>query len=366
MSGLGFLASMALSSQTGNAAHTGPRGAAVPFTTYEAEAPANRTTGKVVKMTGIPTRTTAAPELEASGRGYVEMMKAGDYLDFPNVRAANTIVIRHCIPDAPTGGGLSATLSLSVNNAFRQSLPLSSRHNWLYGEAGQNGQSNDPSAGAPHVFWDETRFFIKGGVKQGDTIRLQKDAADTAAFYRVDLIDLESAPDPLPPPAAGTYLSVTDHGANGSDSADDTAAIQACIAAAKPHKKKGGMRCPPAPITRARSSTWRERQQALACGGTMVDRHSNSAVSAAAWVSAAADKRRFLTCVTRRTSTLAGASSGAGRSRPPSAIARTGGWRTSGSPTHVGFWMSGAGRCMRGCRVVHLRGRHQPQPRLQQ
>ncbi len=237
ISSLALLASPMLSDATGKTTDTTPRGATVPFTTIEAEAPDNRTTGQVIKMTGLPTRTTMTPELEASGRAYVELNKIGDYLDFSNMRAANTIVLRHCIPDAPTGDGLTATLSLYVNNTLRQSLTLSSKYNWLYGEAGQNGQSDDPAAGTPHVFWDETRFFIKDGVKQGDTIRLQKDAADTAAFYRVDSIDLETAPDPLPPPAAGTYLSVIDYGANGSDTADETAAIQACIAAAKEQKK---------------------------------------------------------------------------------------------------------------------------------
>lgn len=209
------------------------RGAVVPFTTYEAEAPANSTTGTMVSMTTLPTSTTSTPELEASGRAFVELDATGERLDFPNVRAANALVIRHCIPDAPMGGGITATLSLYVNGVFRQTIPLSSRHNWLYGTAGQNGQSNDPTAGTAHVFWAETQAFITGGVQAGDTLSLQKDAGDTAAFYRLDCLDLETAPDPLAPPAAGTYLSVIDYGATGDDSTDDTAAIASCITAAK-------------------------------------------------------------------------------------------------------------------------------------
>ena len=42
-----LLASLALSFETRIAPNTGPRGATVPFTTYEAEATAHRTTGKV-------------------------------------------------------------------------------------------------------------------------------------------------------------------------------------------------------------------------------------------------------------------------------------------------------------------------------
>jgi hypothetical protein len=216
---------------------TSKRGASVPFTTYEAEA-TNRGKGQVITMHSLPGKAESTPELEASGRGYVQLDARGDYVEFPRVRAANTIVVRHCIPDDPGGNGTTATLSLFVNRKFRQSLTLSSKHNWLYGKEGENGQANEPSAGQSHVFWDESRFFITGGgVRQGDTIRLQKDSTDTATFYRVDLIDLETAPEPLSPPPAGSFLSVVDYGANGTDTNDDTAAIKRCIDDAKAQKK---------------------------------------------------------------------------------------------------------------------------------
>jgi parallel beta-helix repeat protein len=50
-------------------------------------------------------------------------------------------------------------------------------------------------------------------------------------------VDLEAVPAPLLPPAAGTYLSITDYGANGSDANDDTTAIQNCITDAKAQGK---------------------------------------------------------------------------------------------------------------------------------
>lgn len=225
--------SLVVSIGTGLAATTG---APVPFTTYEAEDPANTTTGTVVMMSGTPSATVATPEMEASGRGYVALTARGQYLDFHNVQAANTIVVRHCIPDAARGGGITATLSLYVNGVFRQSLSLSSTYNWLYGQGGNNGQSNSPSAGSPHVFWDETRFFITGGVNQGDTLRLEKGSSDSAQYYRIDSIDLEMAPAALPPPST-PYLSVMSYGATGNGRTDDTAAIQRCINAAQAAKK---------------------------------------------------------------------------------------------------------------------------------
>lgn len=216
------------------------RGAPVPFVTIEAEAPGHATSGRLVRMVAPPAPATTSPELEASGRAYVALESEGQYWQTTVPIRANAINVRHCIPDAPNGGGTTATLSLYVNDTLRQRLSLSSKHAWLYGHnpaTGSNGQSNDPNAGPPHAFWDETRAFITGGVQKGDTIRLQKDPLDAATFYWIDSIDLEDVSAPIPAPAVGTYLDVTSFGADGSDSADDTAAIQACISAAKSQGK---------------------------------------------------------------------------------------------------------------------------------
>jgi hypothetical protein len=205
-------------------------GARTPFTTCEAEDPANVTTG-VIRVMGEPIEPS--PEREASGYGYVELNRTGQYLDFATLPAADGIVVRHCIPDAPEGGGQSATLGLYINGERRLSLTLSSHHNWLYSKtssAGENGQSNTPTA-FPHVFWDESRFIVPGGIKPGDRVRLQKDATDTADFYRIDLIDAEPVAPPLERPAQA--LAITDFGAAGKDAATDTAAILACLAAAR-------------------------------------------------------------------------------------------------------------------------------------
>ncbi len=212
---------------------TGRRGATVPFVTYEAEAPTNQFKGTKVLMSGLPTREASTPEMEASGRGYIQLTQVGDFVEFPTLQGANALVLRQCIPDAPTGGGITAPLSLYVNGKFREKLTLSSRHNWLYGEAGENGQSNDPTKGQAHVFWDEARFLLSKPIRKGDTVRLQKDVTDTADFYRIDLADLEMAPPSLAPPPKGTFLSVADFGAKGDDKIDDTLAITNCINAAK-------------------------------------------------------------------------------------------------------------------------------------
>ncbi len=209
-----------------------PCGASTPFETIEAESPSNKCSGSKVVM-GVPPRSDEpSPEREASGYGYVELAKGGDFLEIKAPKAVNAIVVRHCIPDAPKGGGIEATLGLYVNGKRVQSLQLSSKYNWLYGskEPGGNGQSNLPDKYA-HVFWDETRFLIEGGVKEGDALRFQKDAQDSAAFYRIDLVDLEMAPEPLPKPE--NSISAAEFGAKGENADADTFALENCIDAAK-------------------------------------------------------------------------------------------------------------------------------------
>lgn len=211
-------------------------GADVPFITLEAESPDVRTNGQVIRLKALPGVSHQSPELEASGRAHVELRNVGDFVEFTSPSAFNTMVIRHCIPDAPEGGGIEATLGLYVNGQRRQSITLSSRHNWLYGtgKVGENGQSDTPTP-FPHVFWDEADLFIEGGVQPGDIIRLQKDEQDTAEFYRIDLVDLEMVGPPLPQPE--NSLAVADYGATGKDAATDTAAMKRCIADAKAQGK---------------------------------------------------------------------------------------------------------------------------------
>ncbi len=213
---------------------TGSVGASVAFLTHEAESSDNTTNGAIVSLKALPSGPESSPELEASGRAFVELTAPDHFLEFPVTAPANTLVVRHCTPDAPGGGGQKSTLSVYVNGVRRQALTLESRYNWLYGDPTRGKRSNDPAHGLPQVFWDETRYHLEGAALQpGDRLRLQKDAADTASYYRIDLIDLELAPPPIERPADETSLSVVDFGAGKGDVKADTAAIKACIAAAR-------------------------------------------------------------------------------------------------------------------------------------
>jgi hypothetical protein len=174
-------------------------GATVPFTTYEAEDMTTDVDGGAIMMSKAPPPNplpnplpTATLEdlaaIESSGRAFVSLLHTGDYVELKVKASANRFVVRFSVPDSTGGGGIDTQVGLYVNGV-RQTLPLSSAHAWLYGPANSD---NTPSDGSPHHFWDEAQAVIPN-VVPGDTIRLQRDAEDTAAFYWIDLVDLEEA-----------------------------------------------------------------------------------------------------------------------------------------------------------------------------
>lgn len=194
------------------------RGASVPWIEYEAED--GSTNGAVLDAT----RAFGEIAAESSGRRSVRLDAAGQYVQFTAAQEANSVVVRYVIPDAPAGGGITATLSLYVNGAFRQKLGLTSRYAWSYGGAEQT--LNEPAAGGAHHFFDEARALV-GAIPAGATVALQKDDDDAAEYYVVDLIDLEQVAPPQDMPAG--FVSIADCGAVPDDNADDRRALEECI-----------------------------------------------------------------------------------------------------------------------------------------
>jgi hypothetical protein len=214
-------------------------GATTPFVSYEAEAGNVGGGATVVSLTSPPTTEYSSAMLEASGHAYVHLSDSGQYVEWVNKTGTNItfINLRESIPDAPNGGGITATLNLYVNGEMRQSLAVNSKQSWLYeggaNNSNYNGNDQNPADGDPRVFFDDVHAFIVGApVAPGDTIRLQKDAANTASFYDIDVVDVEAPPGPLIEPA--NALSITDYGAvANAPTTDSTSGIQKCINAAQ-------------------------------------------------------------------------------------------------------------------------------------
>ncbi|MCT7352352.1 discoidin domain-containing protein [Streptomyces sp. 15-116A] len=226
------------------------RGAAVPYTEYEAED--GRYQGTLLTTDKKRTFGHTNFGTESSGRKSVRLNSTGDQVEFTSTSAANSIVVRNSIPDAAGGGGREATLSLYADGEFVRKLTLSSKHSWLYGNTDSpEGLTNTPGGDARRLF-DESHALLTATYPAGTTFRLQRDAGDTAAFYIVDLIDLEQVAPPSPKPASCT--SITEYGAVPNDGIDDTDAIQRAVTA----DQKGAIDCVWIP-----AGQWRQEQKIL-------------------------------------------------------------------------------------------------------
>ena len=215
-------------------------GATVPFMSYEGESGALAGGASIVSVTAPPTTPYSSPELEASGHAFAVLNSTGESVTWTNDTSQNftAINLRSCIPDAPTGGGITSTIDLYVNGTFRQALSVNSMQNYCYEGTNYNGQADkNPADGDPRGFWNDTHAFITGTpVAPGDTITLQKDAANGAAFYYIDVADLENPPAPSTQPP--NSLSILDYGAVSNNvSTDNTTAINNCFSAAQSQGK---------------------------------------------------------------------------------------------------------------------------------
>lgn len=214
-------------------------GATTPFISYEAEAGTLGGNAAIVTLT-TPTTRFSSPELESSGHAYVALKNTGDYVEWKNQtgKSITFVNVRASIPDAPAGGGITATLSVYVNGAMRQTLTLNSKQTYGYeGNDHYNSETQNPSDGNPRTFWDEYHGFLTGAaLAPGDTIRLQKDPGNSANFYDIDVIDLEAPPPPIAQPAGS--LSILDYGVKANDpNTDNSTQLQNAINAAQTQKK---------------------------------------------------------------------------------------------------------------------------------
>ncbi|MDT0401547.1 CARDB domain-containing protein [Streptomyces edwardsiae] len=203
------------------------RGAAVPYTEYEAEDGGYRGT----LLTADAERTFGHTNFatESSGRESVRLDSTGQYVQFSSTNPANSIVVRNSVPDAPGGGGAETTLSLYADGEFVQKIGLSSKHSWLYGTTDDpEGLTNTPGNDARRLF-DESHALLGATYPAGTVFRLQRDADDNAAFHIVDLVDLEQVAPAADKPAG--CVSITEYGAVPNDGIDDTDALQRAVTA---------------------------------------------------------------------------------------------------------------------------------------
>ncbi|MFI7606552.1 glycosyl hydrolase family 28-related protein [Micromonospora sp. NPDC049366] len=224
------------------------KGARVGFLEQEAENAV--TNGEVIG----PDRTAYTLPSEASGRRAVKLLP-GRHVEFTLPAAANAITVRYSIPDAPSGGGITAPLDVAVNGKRIRTMTLTSEYAWLYN---QYPFSNDPNADLLHPDWwitecscvpaattpfptiqkpfrpshfyDEQRLLLGRTYRAGDRIRLTAPAGTAAAWTVIDLLDSELV---APPRVRLLAANVLAFGADPTGRRDSAPAIERAIAFAK-------------------------------------------------------------------------------------------------------------------------------------
>ncbi|MEU3055582.1 CARDB domain-containing protein [Streptomyces griseus] len=226
------------------------RGAAVPYTELEAEDA--EYDGTLLQSDAVRTFGHTNYATESSGRESVRLDSTGEFVEFTSTAPSNSVVVRNSIPDAPGGGGREATISLYADGEFVRKLDLSSKHSWLYGNTDSpEGLTNTPGGDARRLF-DESHALLAQTYPAGTKFRLQRDASDNAAFYVIDLIDLEQVAAPSSQPSG--CVSITTYGAVANDGIDDTDAIQRAVTA----NQNGEIDCVWIP-----AGQWRQEQKIL-------------------------------------------------------------------------------------------------------
>ncbi|GAB1338864.1 discoidin domain-containing protein [Streptomyces sp. E-15] len=183
-------------------------GAALPFTSVEAESAAG--TGTKIG----PDYTQGTPASEASGRQAVRLA-AGQRVEFTVPRAANAVNVAYSVPD-----GQSGSLDVYVNGArLAKTLPVTSKYSYV---------DTGWIAGAKtHHFFDNARLLLGRDVQAGDKVAFES----TGTQVTVDVADFEQVAAAAAQPAGS--VSVVSKGADPSGNGDSTQAFRDAIAAAQ-------------------------------------------------------------------------------------------------------------------------------------
>lgn len=208
-----------------------PRGALVPWTTYDQDNLDALGGGAAVLA---PTYDRLLVQSEAQKRSCVLLGSEGDSVRWTLTEEAGALTIRYAIEDTPSGGGTNGTLSLDIRDGGgalieTQSVPVTSEQAWVYFDTSMV-ESNLPSFGRPAKRFNEARVKTAFPLLAGYTLELRRAGGEPKIW--IDTVETEPLPAPVTVNPAD-YYSVLDYGATTNDAIDDWSAFNSCIAAAE-------------------------------------------------------------------------------------------------------------------------------------
>jgi hypothetical protein len=213
----------------------GGAGATLPYVEMEAH---NATTNGTILG---PSYTLGNLAFDAVDHQAVQLNGQGQYVQFKLTQQANSINLRYSIPDATSGGGINASLSIYINGVKQANdLQLTSKYSWVYGPPNfsnctQTVWSKTPGGTPSHQF-DEMHVLLPQ-MAAGKTVKLQVDKENTAPWYAIDVADFQEVAAPLTEPSG--YISVTGspYNADPTGAKDSTTAIQNAVNAGETQGK---------------------------------------------------------------------------------------------------------------------------------
>ena len=162
-----------------------------PYIRYEAEPGFCSSNGSFL----APSDRIPDVQSEATNQTALSLAAPGDWVEWTCQKAAEGMVIRFSIPDAPEGGGTKGILALYVDGEKIRDIELDSYHAWQYKKPGAGPYlwyfDNTP---APDKYarmqYDDKRVLLEEKIPAGATFRLVKEDAG-AGPYTIDFVELE-------------------------------------------------------------------------------------------------------------------------------------------------------------------------------
>ncbi|NBD23874.1 glycosyl hydrolase [Paenibacillus sp. T1] len=211
---------------TANLVAYAARGASMPYTRYDTQ---DASLGGGASVKSAPTFDQSLTASEASGQSYAALPSNGSYAQWTirQGEGGTGVTMRFTMPDSSNGMGSNGSLDVYVNGAKTKTISLTSYYSWQYFASDQPADA--PGGGRPLFRFDEVHFKLDTALRQGDTIRIQKNNGDSLE-YGVDFLEIEAVPTAIARPSGS--VSVTDYGAVPNDGQDDLAAFDAAESAA--------------------------------------------------------------------------------------------------------------------------------------